>query len=131
MSHDETRRPCLLVVDDEPLNRELLRRVLSREYDVEEAADGQAALHIMERRGDDVRVILCDQLMPGLSGTQLAAKINQRWPETYFILLTGYDDDPVVTAAVDRGDVGEVLAKPWRSKMLKERIHHKFPLSDA
>jgi two-component system response regulator HupR/HoxA len=131
MSHDETRRSCLLVVDDEPLNRELLRRVLSREYDVEEAADGQAALHIMERRGDDVRVILCDQLMPGLSGTQLAAKINQRWPETYFILLTGYDDDPVVTAAVDRGDVGEVLAKPWRSKMLKERIHHKFPLSDA
>lgn len=131
MSHDQTRRPCLLVVDDEPLNRELLKRVLTREYEVEEAADAQAALGVMERRGDDVRVILCDQLMPGRSGTQLAAEVSQRWPETYFILLTGYDDDPVVTAAVDQGHVGEVLAKPWRSKQLKERINDRCPPSGA
>lgn len=126
MSSDGLQRVCLLVVDDEPLNRELLRRVLSREYDIEEAQDAQDALRIMEQRGADVRIILCDQLMPGRSGTDLAKDVSVRWPGTYFILLTGYDDDPVVTDALNRGYIGEVLAKPWRGKLIKERINTKL-----
>lgn len=126
MSSDDAQRVCLLVVDDEPLNRELLRRVLSREYDIEEAQDAQDAMRIMERRGADVRIILCDQLMPGRSGTELAKDVSVRWPDTYFILLTGYDDDPVVNDAVNKGYIGEVLAKPWRGKLIKERISVKL-----
>lgn len=125
MSNASSGRVRLLVVDDEPLNRELLSRVLGREYDVSEAPDADAALQVLEGR-DDIRVILCDQLMPGRMGTQLAEDVSTRWPGTHFMLLTGYDDDPVVAEAVAKGHVHEVLAKPWRGKTLKELIKRKL-----
>jgi two-component system response regulator HupR/HoxA len=118
----KSRRVCLLIVDDEPLNRELLRRVLYRDYEIEEAEDALHAIQVLERRDGDIELVLCDQLMPGRSGTQLAVEIRERWPDMHFILLTGYDDDPVVVAALERGDVAEVVPKPWRGQSLKECI---------
>lgn len=119
---DIQKRACLLIVDDEPLNRELLKRVLHRDFDVEEAEDAYHALRVLERREGRVELILCDQLMPGRSGTQLAVDVRQRWPDVHFILLTGYDDDPVVLEAVEKGFVAAIVAKPWRGKALKDCI---------
>jgi two-component system, NtrC family, response regulator HupR/HoxA len=112
----------LLIVDDEPLNRELLRRVLQRHYDIEEAEDAAGALEVLERRGDEVQLVLCDQLMPGKSGTELATEVRQRWPGLVFMLLTGYDDDPAVTRAHAEGLVSRVISKPWRGSALKRVI---------
>lgn len=126
MSDADDAHVRLLVVDDEPLNRELLSRVLGRQYDVTEAKDANDALQVLEASGDSIRVILCDQLMPGRMGTELAADVHTRWPGTHFMLLTGYDDDPVVAEAVAKGHVHEVLAKPWRGKALKELIKSKL-----
>lgn len=117
-----TGQMLLLIVDDEPLNRELLRRVLQRSYDIEEAEDAAGALEVLERRGDEVQLILCDQLMPGKSGTELADEVRARWPDTVFMLLTGYDDDPAVTRAHADGLVERVIAKPWRGSALKRII---------
>jgi two-component system response regulator HupR/HoxA len=119
-------RSCILIVDDEPLNRELLRRVLAREYEVEEAEDGPQALEILERRADSVGLVLCDQLMPGMSGTELATKARDRWPDLVFVLLTGYDDDEDVTAARDSGLVAHVVSKPWRGAALKSLIEESI-----
>ncbi len=113
---------CVLIVDDEPLNRELLRRVLQRQYDVIEAEDASAALDRLRERGSDVRVVVCDQLMPGRNGTELAPEVRQGWPEVRFILLTGYDDDPEVKRAHASGLIHEVVTKPWRGAALKELI---------
>lgn len=125
--HDtDTQRWCLLIVDDEPLNRELLRRVLHRDYEIEEAEDASQAIEVLERRAGNTHLVLCDQQMPGRSGTQLAEDVRKRWPEVHFLLLTGYDDDPVVTLAVDNGYVDEVLAKPWRGRALKSCIAERL-----
>lgn len=127
MRKESGKRACLLVVDDESLNRELLRRVLHREYEIEEAEDATEALGVLERRGQDIQLILCDQLMPGgINGTQLAAMVRDKWPWIEFLLLTGYDDDPVVIEAKDKGLIGEVVAKPWRGGALKARIAERL-----
>lgn len=127
MRKESGKRACLLVVDDESLNRELLRRVLHREYEIEEAEDASEALGVLERRGQDIKLILCDQLMPGgINGTQLAAMVRDKWPWIEFLLLTGYDDDPVVIEAKDKGLIGEVVAKPWRGSALKARIAERL-----
>lgn len=126
MERDSSNRARLLIVDDEMLNRELLRRVLHREYDIEEAEDAMQALSILEQLQGQVRVILCDQLMPGRNGTQLAADVRERWPEILFFLLTGIDDDPGVIEAVEQGLVVEVVPKPWRGANLKARIAERM-----
>ena len=113
-------RPCLLVVDDEPENRDLLRRTLKRDFDVEDAEDALAALQVLSRR--EVQLMLCDQLMPGKSGTDLAAEVKARWPGTRVVLLTGYDDDPEVAAAHADGRVAAVVGKPWQATRLRALI---------
>ena len=112
------RLPCLLVVDDEPLNRDLLRRTLKRDFEVIEAEDARAE-HDQRLARDDVALVLCDQLMPGRSGTELAREVRVLRPELPFVLLTGYDDDPDVTAARSGGLVAAVVSKPWQAPALR------------
>gem|GEM_PF-2459065 len=116
------QRTVVLIVDDEPLNRDLLRRVLQRDYEVLEAEDAAAAMAALEARDGDLSVIVCDQLMPGRNGTELAADVKKRWPAVKFLLLTGYDDDPEVKRAKMSGLVTDVVTKPWRGSALKRLI---------
>ncbi len=100
----------LLVVDDEEYNRSFLRRVLGREHAIREADCADAALAVLT--SEPALVVLCDHLMPGRSGADLAGEVAARWPNTVTLLLTGLDDDPEVVAAVSVGQVFEVVQKP-------------------
>ena len=113
---DENKRR-VLVVDDEPMNRELLRRVLQAQYEIEEAEDADRAVQVLESGEFDA--VLCDQLMPGRPGTELASEVKNRWPRIKFLLITGYDDDPQVLEAKSQGLVHEVVTKPWTARGLK------------
>lgn len=109
------------MVDDEPLNRQLLRRTLQTEYEIVEASNAFEAIDLLETESN-VSLILCDQLMPGKTGTELAAIVRERWPAIPFLLLTGYDHDHDVVSAAESGMVRTVLPKPWRSKDLRATI---------
>jgi CheY-like chemotaxis protein len=117
--HD--RRLCVLVVDDEPLNRDLLRRTLKREFEIVEAEDARQALDVLATR-DDVALVLSDQAMPGQSGTELARVIQAGQRPVMVVLLTGYDHDPEVLAAAAAGWVAAVVPKPWQAPMLRQLI---------
>jgi len=119
-----------LVVDDEPLNRDLLSRILEKQYRVSVAEDASEALEILESaEGADVQMVLCDHQMPGQTGVELAASAAERWPNLIFVLLTGADQDEEVLDAVITGGVAAVLAKPWRKTELFEAIARQ--LSDS
>lgn len=110
----------ILVVDDEPLNRELLRRVLQADYCVVEAEDADDAQRQLETQPFDA--VLCDQLMPGRTGTELASDVRSRWPQTRFLLITGYEDDPMVRESIASGVVHHVVTKPWTARGLRELL---------
>lgn len=114
--------PRVMVVDDEPLNLDLLRRTLQRQFEVVEAISASEALEWLERRDGDLAVILCDQLMPGMSGTQLAADVRRRWPAIRFVLVTGVDEHDDVVSARRDGVVDDVVPKPWNANSLRTRL---------
>ena len=116
------RELVVMVVDDEPLNRDLLRRALLFDYEVEEAADVRAALQVFETDGADVAVLVCDHMMPGLKGTDLVRTVSSRWPRTVSVLLTGYQDLPEIQQARRDGVVFEVVAKPCMAPDIKEVV---------
>ena len=87
------KRPCILVVDDDPEMRALLLDVLRNEgYDVAEAKDGtEAVLAIRARQFD---VILMDKNMPGPSGLDLIPGFRRVCPRSQIIMMTAYGDVP-------------------------------------
>jgi DNA-binding response OmpR family regulator len=87
-----SRRPRVLIVDDDPLIRNVVRAVLEDgSYDLEEAASGEEALRAASRRPPDV--VLLDVMMPGLNGFEVATRIKKdaRLKEAVVVMLTAKD----------------------------------------
>jgi CheY-like chemotaxis protein len=116
-------KPHLLVVDDEPLNRDLLRRLLSGDYAISLAEDAEEALSVLlSDAGATVMLVLCDYQMPGRTGVELAREARQHRADLPFVLLTGYDQAREIEDAKDDGTIVEVMGKPWRSTELRALI---------
>jgi PAS domain S-box-containing protein/diguanylate cyclase (GGDEF)-like protein len=121
---DEERR-TVLVVDDEPGIRTALTRMLRSDgYRVLTAAGGDEGLHVLAL--NPVQVIISDQRMPGMSGTEFLGKVKELYPETMRIILSGYTEIDVVTESVNRGAVFRFLTKPWDDDLLREQVRDAF-----
>jgi len=83
----------ILCVDDEPIPRELRRLILSKQgYRVVSAASAFEALDLLHAGGIDL--VLSDQMMPGMSGTELAKIVRSTWPHLPFLLVSGMNEIP-------------------------------------
>ncbi len=107
---DGGKRLRILVIDDEPLIREVVRRLLGREgCDVAEAPDGTSGLAMAAGRHFDA--VITDVRMPGLSGLELLGELKRANPEGVVIMMTGYADMEMVLAAL-RADADDFVMKP-------------------
>jgi len=120
MSTSEPRRATILAVDDEPtvlaaVARDL-RRGFGEHYRVLRANSGAEALELlgeMRRRGENLAMIVADQRMPGMEGTELLVKARQIYPEAKRVLLTAYADTQAAIAAINEVSLDYYLLKPW------------------
>lgn len=110
-------RALVLLVDDEKEILDSLADQLGRTYQVLASASPREALEILASR--EVAVVISDQRMPELTGTELLAEAARSRPAASRILLTGYADIESVVEAVNRGQIYFYLAKPWRSAELE------------
>jgi response regulator RpfG family c-di-GMP phosphodiesterase len=120
----------ILVVDDEPGILSALRRVLRRDgYEILAAPSAKEGLRIL---GDhDVQVILSDQRMPEMSGTEFLSRVRDLYPETIRIILSGYTDLESIADAINRGSIYKFLTKPWEDDLLRENIREAFNHHDS
>lgn len=99
----------VLIVDDEPPMREILRRWLAPAgYDTREAPDAETALDLLTLSASDV--VLCDVTMPGHDGLWLVQRLRERFPTLAVVLVTGVDTVPATVSL--QGGVVEYLVKP-------------------
>jgi len=118
----------LLIVDDEPNILNALTRLLRREaYTILSATSPSQAFEHLARQ--PVQVILSDQRMPDMSGTEFFARVRQLYPHTIRLVLTGYTDLESVTEAINRGAIYKFLTKPWDDDLLREQLREAFRLS--
>jgi two-component system cell cycle sensor histidine kinase/response regulator CckA len=103
----------ILIVDDEPSLRGIMRRTLEEQgYGVIEAADGSEALVRLGERAGSVHLVVCDLVMPGMSGQVLGTTIRERWPALPVLYVSGFPD-------ADKADSGMIppdarfLRKPF------------------
>ncbi|HEX5804160.1 MAG TPA: EAL domain-containing protein [Azospira sp.] len=117
--------PTLLLVDDEPHVLASLSRLLRREgYQILTAGNAQQAFDLLAR--NTVHVVVSDQRMPDMSGTEFFARVRQLYPQTIRLILTGYTDLDSVTDAINRGAIYKFLTKPWDDDQVREQIREAF-----
>lgn len=107
----------ILYVDDEPYALETLRRQFKREFTILSAASGAEGLDILGTR--DVALVLSDQRMPDMVGTQFLARVRAAYPETVRMLLTAYSDLESVVDAINLGNVCRYLTKPYDEREVR------------
>jgi len=112
----------VLVVEDEDGVRRLLTHVLHRRgYTVVEAASGEEALRLIEKRGREIQLVLTDMVMPKMSGRQLGERLRELCPDMKVIYMSGYTDDVLVrTGALSPGM--SFLQKPLRPEVLATKV---------
>ncbi len=114
-------KPKILVVDDEPDNLDLLYRTFYRDYKVLRAESGPEALAILEQE-PDVAVIISDQRMPLMTGTEFLSLTASRYPDIIRIILTGYTDVEDLVEAINSGKVFKYVTKPWDPDFLRTLV---------
>ena len=107
----------VLLVDDEPAILESLELTLSSDYSVFTAGSGEEALEILER--EDIALIIVDQVMPGMTGVDILARVSERSPRTIRMLLTGYADMDSLVRAINEGKIYRYIPKPWEPDELR------------
>ncbi|MBE9010540.1 SpoIIE family protein phosphatase [Pseudanabaenaceae cyanobacterium LEGE 13415] len=108
----------LLIVDDEPDNLDLLYRTFRRDYDVIRAESAIEALKVLDEQGE-VAIIISDQRMPEMLGTEFLSRTAERFPDTIRIVLTGYTDVEDLVDAINSGKVFKYITKPWKPQQLE------------
>ncbi|MBD1854650.1 MULTISPECIES: SpoIIE family protein phosphatase [Leptolyngbya] len=108
----------LLIVDDEPDNLDLLYRTFRRDFDVIRAESAIEALKVLDEQGE-VAIIISDQRMPEMLGTEFLSRTVDRFPDTIRIVLTGYTDVEDLVDAINSGKVFKYITKPWKSQQLQ------------
>jgi DNA-binding NtrC family response regulator len=107
----ENRNHIVLAVDDEPINLMMLEKVLSGQFRVKTAGSGQEALEILHR--EEVSLLITDQRMPGMSGTELLRQSRALYPDMACFLLTAENDIKTFFDAIVNMGAICVINKPW------------------
>lgn len=111
----------VLIVDDEKDVLSALKRTLADEpYEVYTARSGAEAMDLLKRKR--FKVIVSDELMPGMKGNEFLGVVRTRCPETVRIMLTGHASVEAAMKAVNLGEIYRFLTKPWSEAELKLAI---------
>ena len=112
----------VLMVEDDPHLRKLLqRRLVGLGYTVQSAANGEEAIHAVEEQGLRPNLLLTDVIMPGISGTLLAERLEKIQPGLKVLFMSGYTDDKVILNGV-RDTHLRMLGKPFDTAALASMI---------
>ena len=122
--HLEPRRTLLLLDDDENILRSLIRLFRRENYQVLSASNANQAFELLATHS--VQVVMSDQRMPGISGTEFLSQVKALYPETMRIVLSGYTDLASVTDAINRGAIYKFLTKPWDDDALCDQVQEAF-----
>ena len=113
----------LLVVDDAPLNRELLMAMLGDGYRYLEASDGAACLELLEQYGTGIELVLLDMVMPGMDGIRVLEEMNRRHyiEDIPVVMITADDSGKGIRQAYELG-VADYISRPFDAQVVYRRV---------
>jgi len=126
------KSPEILYIDDETNNLISFKATFRYRYPIYTAVNTAEAREIL-RANPDIRIIFCDQRMPGERGIDFLHNIKQEFPRPVRILLTAYADMETVVDAVNKGHIFRFVRKPWLEEEIISSIEeaNKFYIASS
>lgn len=119
-------KPSLLYVDDTKVNLMLFQEVFKKDYDLVLTEFPEEALRILEEQ--EIQVIVTDQRMPDMTGTELLEIVAEKYPNIRRYLLTAYTDAETVIEAVNVGRVHGYIKKPFKADEIRASINSSIEI---
>jgi len=108
----------ILLVDDEVnILNSLLRLFRKETYQILVATSGKEGLEILKKQ--TVQVVISDQKMPEMLGTEFLQKVKDQYPDTVRVILSGHADLNLLIDSINKGEVYRFLTKPWNDQEVK------------
>jgi len=114
------KSPILLVDDEVNVLSALSRALMDEPFEIVTAQSGEEALRLLERQR--FKLIISDERMSGMQGSELLAIVRDKYPETVRMLLTGHATLESALKAVNQGEIYRFFTKPWDNLELKFAI---------
>ncbi|HAV36001.1 MAG TPA: diguanylate cyclase [Massilia sp.] len=122
---DDSNVQTILVVDDDVDTLSALHRLFRRDnYRVLTASSPSEAFELLALYR--VQVVMCDQRMPVMSGTEFLSKVKEMYPDTMRIILSGYTGVNIVLDSINRGAIYKFYTKPWNDAELRDNVRLAF-----
>ncbi len=115
----QDEKPTILIVDDEENNLQLLKRTFRGQYNLLTAHNGVEGLEVVKQYGDKIQLIVSDQKMPVMEGTEFLKKVRETNPQIVKILLTGHVGTDILVSAINDCDLFQYILKPFEPEELK------------
>lgn len=134
LAKDKYSKYTILAVDDEQNNLALLQRTLRRDYNLLLASSGEEALEVIKEHGNEISLIVSDQKMPFMEGTEFFKQISDKYPNIVKILLTGHSNVDILVEAINECHLFQYILKPFEPEqlcMIVESGIRKYELSTS
>jgi response regulator RpfG family c-di-GMP phosphodiesterase len=119
----------ILCVDDEANILNALKRLLRKEsYRLLTCGSGREGLTLLAQ--NEVHVVISDQRMPEMSGSEFLRQVNERYPHIIRIILTGYTEVDTITKSINEGHIYKFFLKPWNDQHLTLEIRQALEQYD-
>ncbi len=121
----------VLIVEDQELNRDMLRIMLETDYDILEAANGIEAIMILRREYASISAVILDLIMPQMDGFEVLKRMQGRreWSQIPVIVATGTDEEEAEERALLAGAI-DYITKPYQPGILKNRLWNTINLRE-
>lgn len=122
-------RPQILIVDDAPVNRELLAGILGDRYRILQASEGEECINMLRRYENDIALVLIDMIMPKRDGFEVLVYMNRNhWIEDIPVIMISTDNsDDNVSRAYSLG-VSDYISSPFDAKVVYNRVFNIIKL---
>ena len=121
------QKPMILIVDDEPVNRNILRAILGDEYHLLEAADGREAVELLTAHEQEVEAVILDLLMPRMDGWEFLEQYAKaaQWKDIPVIAASGDERSQTERRCLEMG-AWDFIRKPFDPTMVYFRLKNNI-----
>ena len=117
----------IMIVDDEASILNAIQRLFRKDgHQIITAGNGTAGLDLLKNAERPVSLIISDQRMPEMSGSQFLKEAKEIFPDAIRFLLTGYSDMDAIVDAINQGEIHRYLTKPWNDDDLRLQVRHSL-----